>query len=106
MGTVRTLIGSRSSHDFAEQPMLLVEWTCGEEERVRRSCRRAVPERECPEAIDRQRRAIGRMQLTALLELSGAVGPAEIESVDVAIAKVPDQQVTAELSEVARGDCQ
>src|SRR5436309_961983 len=60
------LIGNRRSHDFAEQPVLLAERTCRKEERVRRPCRRAVAERECPQPVDRQRLAIGGMELTAL----------------------------------------
>src|SRR6266550_1544934 len=100
------LIGNRRSHDFAEQPVLLAERTCREEERVRRSCRRAVTERECPQAVDRQRLAIGGMELTALQQLAGALEAPEVEGVDVAIAKVPDEQVTAELPEIARGDSQ
>src|SRR2546423_11385448 len=97
---------NRSSHDFAEQPVLLVERTCREEERVRRSCRRPVTERECPEAVDRQRPAIGPLELTALLELAVAPGAPELEGVDVAIAKVPDEQVPTELAEIAPGNCE
>src|SRR6266550_4252747 len=66
----------------------------------------AVTERECPQAVDRQRLAIGGMELTALQQLAGALEAPEVEGVDVAIAKVPDEQVTAELPEIARGDSQ
>src|SRR5438309_1871140 len=100
------LIGNRRSHKLAEQPVLLAERTCREEERVRRPCRRAVAERECPQPVDRQRLAVGGMELTALHELAGALEAPEVEGVDVAIAKVPDEQVPAELAEIARGDSQ
>src|SRR5258705_3597098 len=98
------LIGNRRSHDFAEQPVLLAERTCREEERVSRPCRGAVAERECPQPVDRQRPAIGGMELTALHQLARALEAPEVEGVDVAIAKVPDEQGPAELPEIARSD--
>src|SRR5262245_11278344 len=88
--------------DFSEQPVRLLLRARGEEEGRIRAGRRAVAERDGPEAVDRKGLAAGAVQLAILLRLAVALRLLEIERVDMAVAKTPDEQVIAELTEVGR----
>src|SRR5947208_3041186 len=94
----------RWSHDEgAEQAVPLVEGARGEEEGIRRPVRGgAATERDRPEAVDGDRRAVGGVELTARLILAIAEQLPGIEGVDVAVAEVSDEQVAAEEPEVGR----
>src|SRR5437899_12591563 len=95
-----------AGHDFPEQPVRLADGPCREEEGGVRSGRRAVTERDGPEAVDRERLAAGAVKLATLLRLAVTLGLLEVERVDVAIAKVSDEQLAAQLPKVGRANGQ
>ena len=84
--------------------MRFAEWTSGEEQRVGRSGGRAVTERNGPQAVDRDRRAVGGVQLAPRPQLAVAAEMPGVEGVDVAIAEVAHEQVSAERPEIGGGD--
>src|SRR5438876_9651186 len=93
----------RGHHQLPEQSVLLVEGTGREEQGVRRPRAGAVPEGKGPQAVDRDRRSIGAVELAPLLQRAVALGTRQVERVDVAVAEVPDEQVSAELPEIGGG---
>src|SRR5437899_12368189 len=95
-----------AGHDFPEQPVRLAQGPCCEEEGGVRSGRRAVTERDGPEAVDRERLAAGAVKLATLLRLAVTLGLLEVGRVDVAIANVSDAQIAPELPQVGRGNGQ
>src|SRR5438552_12234826 len=92
----------RGHHELAEQAVLLAERTSREKESVRRPGGRAVTESEGPQTIDRDRRAVGGMELALLPQLAVALEALGIERVDVAIAEVPHEQAPADGPEIGR----
>ena len=70
----------------------------GEEERARVACHRAVPERDPPQAADRDRLAVRVVQRA--VERPALRRAAE--RVDVPVAEVADEQIAAEAAERAR----
>src|SRR2546428_13913548 len=56
-----------------------------------------------PQAVDRDRRSIGGVELAPLLQLAVALETLQVERVDVAVAEIPDEQVSAELPEIGGG---
>jgi len=86
--------------------VLLVEGTGREEQGVRRPRAGAVPEGTGPQAVDRDRRSIGGVELAPLLQLAVALETLQVERVDVAVAEIPDEQVSAELPEIGGGNGQ
>src|SRR5207247_6361536 len=95
-----------AGHDFREPPVRLAQGPCREEEGGVRSGRRAVTERDGPQAVDREGLAAGAEKLATLLRLAVTLEILEVERVDVAIAKVSDEQIAAKLPKVGRGNGQ
>src|SRR2546428_10807113 len=56
-----------------------------------------------PQAVDRDRRSIGGVELAPLLQLAVALETLQVERADVAVAEIPDEQVSAELPEIGGG---
>jgi len=83
-----------------------VEGTGREEQGVRRPGAGPVPEGKGPQAVDRDRRAIGGVELAPRLQLAVARETREVEGVDVAVTEVPHEQVAAELPEIGGGERQ
>src|SRR5215471_1879420 len=81
--------------DLAEQAVRLVVGASGEEQLV--GLRRVpVAEPQPPQAVDDDRLAIG------LPQLAGASAGGRVVDVDVPVAEVTDEQITAKLAEVRR----
>src|SRR5207249_3250959 len=78
----------------------LVERTGREEENVRRTGGRAVTEPNGPQTIDRDRLAVGAVELAPWLQLAVAAEAVGVERGDVAVAEVPHEQVPAEGPEI------
>jgi hypothetical protein len=84
--------------------MLVIGAGC-EEQRIPRPARgRAAAEGEPPEAVDDERRTVGGVELAALLIFAVVLGRPGVEGVDLAVAEVSDEQVTAKEPEVGRSE--
>src|SRR5207244_6130340 len=88
--------------DRSEQPVLLSGGPGEEVERVGRAGRGAVSERDRPQPVDCDRRAVAETQLALVYPRAAALGV----RADAAVAEVPDQEVAAEDAEVGRRERQ
>src|SRR5262249_45567089 len=96
----------RARHELPEQAVRLPEGPRREEERRRRPGRRAVAERNRPQAVDPDRLPASAEELAARPRLTVALEAVEVEGVNVTVAKVSHEQRAAELPEIGWGDGQ
>ena len=78
----------------AEQTVRLIVKPCGEEQDVRAAGQTSIPERQSPQAVNRNRIAISVSELVAEDTTD------RIKGIDPPVAEIADQHVIAELAEI------
>src|SRR5262249_48340862 len=84
--------------DLAEEPVHFAVGPGSEVEVVGVSRPRAVPEADAPEAVDRERLAVGASELAVRLEQLAVL--LRLDPRDPAVAEITDEQFAARLAEV------
>src|SRR5437899_6744168 len=85
-----------------EESVLFIERAGREVQRVLGSRSGIIAELKRPQTVDLDRRALGAVQQTDMLCLSGAPGWAEVVNIDTAVAEVTHQQLAAETKSIRR----